>query len=107
MLNTRDTQSASFKALGYKRLGQQMQEILDIVRLGHERGAVNMSLTEIRDLYEATYQRRIDLGTVSGRVRNLVDAGRLVRTDDSRACSVSKKIIRPVRMPLRQARLVA
>lgn len=106
-VNTIDTQSESLKSIGFKRIGQQMQDVLEVIRIGHESGAVNLSLTEIRDLYESTYLRRIDLNRVSARVFDLLKAERLVRSTDTRVCSVSGKNVHPVYMPLKQARLVA
>ncbi len=107
VVDTIDTQSASLKAVGLKAMAKSLNEIYEVVRIAQERGAQDMSLTEIRDLYEVVYGKRIDLNRVSARVSNLIAAERLVRTPDTRACSVSKRLVHPVFIPLKQARLCA
>ncbi len=103
--STLDTSSEAFRSVGLKKLARQQQEIYDIVKIAHEMGRINCSLTEIRDLYESTYLKRIDLNRVSARVSDLVSAQRLARTLDTRPCSITKKNIHPVFVPLKQARM--
>jgi hypothetical protein len=107
LVNTIDTQSASLQAVGLKAMAKSLNEVYEVVRIAHERGAKDVSLTEIRDLYEHLYERRIDLNRVSARVSNLIAAERLHRTLDTRVCSVSKRNVHPVFIPLKQVRICA
>lgn len=106
-VNTIDTQSESLKAVGMKGMAKSLNEVFEVVRIGMERGASDMSLTEIRDLYEHLHEKRIDLNRVSARVSNLIAAQRLERKSDTRPCLVSKRFVHPVFIPLKQARLFA
>jgi hypothetical protein len=107
VVDTIDTQSASLKAVGVKGMAKSLNEIYEVVRVGIQRGAQDMSLTEIRDLYEHIHDKRIDLNRVSARVSNLIAAQRLERRLDTRQCSVSKRLVHPVFIPLKQVRLCA
>lgn len=104
---TLDTSSAALAAVGTKKLARSLQEIYDVVEVGMRRGAADMSLTEIRDLYESIHGKRIDLNRVSARVSNLVSAKRLERKSDTRPCAVSRQPIHPVFIPPTQPRLFA
>lgn len=106
-VNTLDTSAASFKALGFKKMAKQAQAIFDVVLACQRRGARDLSLTEIRDAYELTHGKRIDLNRVSARVSELVAAQRLTRRVDTRPCAVSTKQVHPVFVPEKQARLCA
>lgn len=103
--STRDTSAAARDAFGWRRTARQQAEIFDIVLGAQRHGAIDMSLTEIRDAYERLHARRIDLNRVSARVSDLVTAGRLHRRQDTRPCSVSQRPIHPVFVPPEQARL--
>lgn len=104
-VNTLDTSSAAFEALGFKRMARQQQAIFDVVLACQRAGARDMSLTEIRDAYERMHGGRIDLNRVSARVSNLVAAQRLARRVDTRLCSVTDRAVHPVYVPEKQARL--
>ena len=78
-VSTLDTQSASLQQLGLRGLSRSLSEVFDVVHLGIVRGAYDMSLTEIRDLYEQLHGRRIDLNRISARVSDLITAQRLAR----------------------------
>lgn len=106
-VSTIDTQSESLAAVGMKGMAKSLNEVYEVVRIGLERGANDMSLTEIRDLYEHLHERRIDLNRVSARVSGLIDAQRLERRDEKRPCLISGRNIHPVFIPLKQARLCA
>lgn len=106
-VNTLDTSSAAFEALGFKRMARQQQAIFDVVLACQRSGAHDLSLTEIRDAYERMHGGRIDLNRVSARVSNLVAAQRLARRADTRLCSVSQRPVHPVYVPERQVRLCA
>lgn len=104
-VTTRDTSADSLKAFGLKKLSKQQQAIHDVVSAAQRRGVPDMSLTELRDAYEATHGRRIDVNRVSARVSELVAAGRLVRATTHRDCSVTKHKCLPVSVPAKQAPL--
>ncbi len=85
---------------------QQVDLIFDVVVAACRNGVQDMSLQEIAFTYERQHGRRIDVGTVSGRVTALVNAQRLVRLAGSeRLCSISKKRVAPVTVPAKQARM--
>ncbi len=107
VVDTIDTQSESLKAVGVKGMAKSLNEVFEVIRIGIERGASDMSLTEIRDLYEHLHEKRIDLNRVSARVSNLIAAQRLERRSDTRPCLISKRNVHPVFIPLKQARLCA
>lgn len=104
---TVDTSSAAYTGMGLRKLAAQQQEVLDVVLGLQRQGRSDCSLTEIRDAYELRFSKRIDLNRISARVYDLVNAHRLVRAVDTRACTVSKKLIHPVYAPARQERLCA
>ena len=106
-VNTLDTSSASFRALGLKKMARQQQAIFDVVLACQRSGAPDMSLTEIRNAYERQHGTRIDLNRVSARVCDLVAAQRLTRRVDTRPCEVTERAVHPVYVPEHQARLCA
>lgn len=55
-----------------------------------------LSLREIQSRYNSTHQASIDVSTVSGRVNELIAAGRLERTAPVRKCTFSGKSVHPV-----------
>lgn len=80
--------------------------IYDIVAAAVRNGAIDMSLREIAHTYERIHGKRIDVGTVSARVTNLVTAQRLVRLPNAdRACTLSGKTVSPVTVVAKQARM--
>lgn len=104
-VTTHDTSADSLKAFGLKRLSKQQQQIHDVISEAQRRGVQDMSLTEIRDAYEAEHGKRIDVNRVSARVSELVAAGRLVRSKDHRECTVTKHKCLPVSVPAKQSPL--
>lgn len=100
-----DTSAQALDEFGLKKMARQQAEIFDVVLRAQRNGALDMSLTEIRDAYERLHSKRIDLNRVSARVSNLVAAGRLVRRQDTRPCSVSQRSVHPVFVPETQARM--
>jgi hypothetical protein len=106
-MSTLDTSSASLKRIGLREMAAKQKEIFDVVLACQRAGQPNMSLTEIRDTFESRHGRRIDLNRVSSRVSELVDANRLARCTETRACSISGRMVHPVFVPPQQARLCA
>ena len=105
--NTMDTSAQALNDLGLRKLKGELDKIYDIVLAAARHGISDMSGREIQARYEQLYSKRIDSGTVSARVKNLVDGGRLYRCIMSRACRVTGKDIHPVRVVATQARLAA
>lgn len=106
-MSTLDTSAEALRSVGMREMAAKQREIFDVV-LGCQRGGQpDMSLTEIRDTFERLHGRRIDLNRVSSRVSELVTAGRLVRTADTRPCSITGRPVHPVSVPAQQARLCA
>lgn len=84
-------------AIGLKELAGQCRMVFDCVRALQRRNAwPDCSLREIQQEFERQHQRRIDVGTVSGRVRQLLDMHWLQRRTDPRACRVTGKAVHPV-----------
>lgn len=106
-VSTLDTSSAALAGMGLVKMARSLQEIFDVVAVGMRRGRADMSLTEIRDLYEEINHKRIDLNRVSARVSNLIAAKRLSRKPDTRPCAISGKPVHPVYIPPSQPRLFA
>lgn len=103
---TLDTSGEALRRLQGRAQAEQAQRVLEAVRVCLLRGRPDASLSEIQAAYEARFERRIDKSGVSARVNELVAAGRLVRLEERRLCSISHASVRPVTMPMRQERLV-
>lgn len=88
-ITTKDTSSDAFKAVGLKRMGGQQRAIWDVVVGACRNGVRDLSLNEIRDLYERAHGKRIDVSRVSARVSELVKFGRLQRAEKHRVCNVT------------------
>lgn len=111
MLDSSPTTTSQASATALGQIGNVdkktlCDKILDICIAAQRRGQADSSGKEIQQRYEAIYGKRIDSGTVSARVNELVAAKRLDRVAISRACTVSKRDIYPVRVPATQARLI-
>ena len=108
--STSTTSHSSAQALGeigLKNLKGELDKIHDIVLAAARNGIPDMSGREIQARYERIYGKRIDSGTVSARVKNLIDANRLERCRITRTCNITNKDIHPVRVMAHQTRLVA
>lgn len=106
-VDTRDTSSAALAQVGLRKMAKQQQEIFDVILGAQRNGSDDLSLTEIRDLYERVHGKRIDLNRVSARVSDLIGARRIERKQDTRPCSVTGRPIHPVFVPPTQPRLFA
>lgn len=101
------TSAQSLVQIGNAGKKTMCDKILDICIAAQRRGQVDFSGKEIQARYEAIHGKRIESGTVSARVNELVTAKRLDRSDIARMCTVSARDIYPVRVPATQARLIA
>ena len=102
--------NTSAQALASMRLPdiKQLQDkIHDICVAAQRNGYDDLSGKEIQARYELLYGHRIEASSVASRVNNLVTAGRLERVQQVRPCAVTGRDIHPVRVPMKQVRLVA
>lgn len=106
-VDTRDTSRAALNEFGLKKTQKQQRELLEVIELAQRRGAVDLSLTELRDAFEAHFGRRIDVSRVSARVSELVAAKVLTRREASRPCAVTGKPVHPFFLPPKQVRMFA
>ena len=100
------TSAQSLRAIGLHGFKSSADKVFDICLAAQRNGAADLSLSEIRSRYELQHSHRFDLSSVSGRVSNLVSAGRLERLSIARPCSVTGRNILPVRVPMVQTRLM-
>lgn len=100
-----DTSAQALDAMGLRAMAGQRRRVFDIVVIAQRGGARDLSLREIQARYERVHGQRIDVGTVSARVNNLVAAGWLHRRGDIRACGITGREVHPVFVPEKQARL--
>ena len=83
----------------------QQRDVLDIVVAAHRNGVADLSGREIQARYRQTYPGKdIDTGTVSARVNSLI-AAKLLERCPERLCTITSKLIGPVRPVAQQARL--
>lgn len=102
-----NTSAQALAAMRLPDIKQLQDKIHDICVAAQRNGYADLSGKEIQARYELLYGQRIEASTVSSRVNNLVTAGRLERVKQVRPCAVTGRDIHPVRVPLKQARLVA
>lgn len=102
-----NTSAQSLAAMRLPDIKQLQDKIHDICVAAQRNGYDDLSGKEIQARYELLYGRRIEASSVSSRVNNLVTAGRLERVQQVRPCSVTGRDIHPVRVPMKQVRLVA
>lgn len=102
-----DTSAQALEQLGLRALNGQRLRIFELVVAAQRNGAQDLSLREIQQRYESRHGVRIDVGTVSARVHNLVAAGWLLRVSATRPCAVTGAAVHAVWAPAKQARLIA
>lgn len=92
---TAETSATAFKGVTAARLKTLNDVLYDLVAGAQLHGRADMSLRELQAAYEARHNKRIELGTVSGAVTRMVDAGRLSRRLSPRPCTVTEREIMP------------
>ena len=102
---TTNTSAQAYAGIGIRQLKGELDKIHDIVLAAARHGVDDMSGAEIQQRYELIYGKRIDKGTVSARVKNLIDGRRLERCRIARPCLVTGRDIHPVRVMAHQTRL--
>lgn len=101
------TSVESYNQISLRSRKNQYDVIHGIVVAACRNGKQDLTLREIAMLYERQESKRIDVGTVSARVNDLITAKRLLRLPLSeRTCSVSGKLVHPVTVPVTQDRFV-
>jgi hypothetical protein len=89
---------------------QKKQTLLDlvenVVRQAYARGVPNMSGKEIQDELQRMHGRFIEMSTLSGRIKSLIDMDRLTRDAVyTRPCRITGETISPVSAPPVQERI--
>ena len=101
-VGTAETSAEAFRSVSARHLKRLNDELLDLVRGAQLNGCKDLSLRELQQAYELRHNKRIELGTVSGAVRRMVDAGALVRDKAPRRCCVTGREIMPFCAPAKQ-----
>lgn len=102
-----NTSAKALAAMPLPDIKQLQDKIHDICVAAQRNGYDDLSGKEIQARYELLYGHRIEASSVASRVNNLVTAGRLERVQQVRPCAVTGRDIHPVRVPMKQVRLVA
>ena len=111
--NPRDTSAQSHNSISLSSKKKMQDDILAICITHQRHGARDMSAQEIRRILELQYQAergastRVDMSSMTSPIARMVDAGRLLRLQHKRVCSITGQNIHPLQVPLTQARLVA
>ncbi len=105
-LPTLDAQVAALQGMGLIGLKTRADDIYLIVATACKNGADDLTGREIQALYERRYGRRIESGTISARVSELLAAQRILRRPQTRLCTVTRKVAAPVYVVMKQTRMV-
>lgn len=105
-LPTLDAQVAALQGMGLIGLKTRADDIYLIVATACKNGADDLTGREIQALYERRYGRRIESGTISARVSELLAAQRILRRAQTRLCTVTRKVAAPVYVVMKQTRMV-
>lgn len=101
-----NTSAEALERMGLRKRAKRQGEVFEAVLAAQRLGVRDdFTITEVRDLLEAATGRRFDNNRVSGRISELVDAGRFFRVTLARPCSVTGQLCRPVFVPAHQVRL--
>ena len=103
--NMQTTSIEAFHSLPNSHVKTQADRIYDVVAAHCARSGRDASLNEIKLLYRAQFGKDIELSTTSARVNALVAAGRLIRKEVARKCSLTGKSIKPISLPICQFRM--
>jgi hypothetical protein len=82
------------------------KRLLDVVIQAHRDGRRDLTAREIGELYLAACGDYLPPNEVSARIAELLKAGRLVRGDRRRPCSVTQINVLTVLVPARQGELL-
>lgn len=99
---------ASAQALHGLSIGTQKtmgDKIVHILQQAHQAGVRDLSGREIQARYQQQFGQFVEMSSLSGRINNLMAAGRVERLQDHRPCTVTGLNIAPVRLVPKQGSL--
>jgi hypothetical protein len=105
-LPAKDAQFAALQRMGLIGLKSRADDIFLIVATACRAGVEDLTGREIQTLYERRYGRRIESGTISARVSELLAARRILRRPQRRVCTVTREVAAPVYVVMKQTRMV-
>lgn len=105
-LPTKDAQMAALSAMGLLGMKTRADDVLLVIATACRAGVDDLTGREIQTLYERRYGRRIESGTISARVSELLTAQRILRRPQTRICTVTREIAAPVYVVMKQTRMV-
>lgn len=94
--NIAKTSREALASLSKPGKNTQGDDVYQVISKACAAGVKDLSLREIKHLYQDTFSRDIDVSTVSARVNALVNKGRLVHAPESRLCRWSTRSVLPV-----------
>ena len=101
--NVATTSREALARLSQPGKNTQGDDVFEVISKACAAGRKDLSLREIKHLYQDRFSRDIDVSTVAARVNVLVKAERLLRVAVSRPCSLSGRAVMPVRVAPCQA----
>jgi hypothetical protein len=104
-LPAKDAQFAALQRMGLIGLKSRADDILLVIATACRAGVDDLTGREIQSLYERRYGRRIESGTISARVSELLAARRILRRPQSRVCTVTREMAAPVYVVMKQVRM--
>jgi hypothetical protein len=94
--NVATTSRQALARLSQPGKNTQGDDVFEVISKACAAGRKDLSLREIKHLYQDAFSVDIDVSTVSARVNVLVKAKRLVRDPVPRPCTLSGVLIGPV-----------
>lgn len=104
-LPAKDAQFAALQGMGLLGLKTRADDVLLVIATACRAGVDDLTGREIQALYERRYGRRIESGTISARVSELLLAQRILRRPQSRICTVTREVAAPVYVVMKQTRM--
>lgn len=105
-LPTKDAQFAALQSIGLLGMKTRADDVLLVIATACKAGVEDLTGREIQALYERRYGRRIESGTISARVSELLLAQRILRRPQTRICTVTREVAAPVYVVMKQTRMV-
>ena len=94
--NVTSTSREALSNLAKPGKNTQGEDVFQVISEACGAGRKDLSLREIKHLYQDTFSRDIDVSTVSARVHALVKAKRLLHAAEPRLCAWSARSVLPV-----------
>jgi hypothetical protein len=104
-LPAKDAQFAALQRMGLIGLKSRADDIFLIIATACRAGVDDLTGREIQALYERRYGRRIESGTISARVSELLAARRILRRPQRRVCTVTREMVASVYVVMKQVRM--